>query len=172
MRDPRARRKLRGASTITQQVAKNLFLWSGHSFVRKGLEAMLTVLIEAMWPKERILEIYLNIAQFGHGIYGVEAAAQRFFHHSARSLTRDESALLAVVLPNPELAARRRALALCAEQREWTLRQMAISAERPISMPSNSPRNRVGLRETADPNPGLLAWASRCLQDARHARRT
>ena len=67
-------KRLRGASTISQQVAKNLFLWSGHSFVRKGLEAYFTVLIEALWPKERILEMYLNIAQFGDGIYGVQAA--------------------------------------------------------------------------------------------------
>src|ERR1700722_856636 len=93
--------KLRGASTITQQVAKNLFLWSGRSFVRKGLEAMLTIMIETMWPKERILEVYLNIVQFGRGIYGVEAAARHFFHESAARLTRPQSALLAVVLPNP-----------------------------------------------------------------------
>ena len=70
----RSGKKLRGASTISQQVAKNLFLWSGHSFVRKGLEALFTVLIETLWPKERILEVYLNIAEFGRGIYGVEAA--------------------------------------------------------------------------------------------------
>ena len=94
-------KRLRGASTISQQVAKNLFLWSGHSFVRKGLEAWFTVLIEALWPKERILETYLNIVQFGRGIYGVEAAAQRFFHKSAARLTSPESALLAAVLPNP-----------------------------------------------------------------------
>ena len=83
MRSHARGRRLRGASTISQQVAKNLFLSPEHSFVRKGIEAGLTVLIEALWPKERILEVYLNIAQFGHGIYGVEAAAQRFFHHSA-----------------------------------------------------------------------------------------
>ena len=76
-------KKLRGASTISQQVAKNLFLWSGHSFVRKGLEAYFTVLIETLWPKERILEMYLNIAQFGDGVYGVQAAAHRFWHKSA-----------------------------------------------------------------------------------------
>jgi monofunctional glycosyltransferase len=92
---------LRGASTISQQVAKNLFLWSGHSFVRKGLEAYVTVLIEALWPKERILEIYLNIAQFGDGVYGVQAAAHRFWHKPARNLSSSEAALLAAVLPNP-----------------------------------------------------------------------
>ena len=93
-------KKLRGASTISQQVAKNLFLWNG-GFVRKGLEAYFTVLIERMWPKERILEMYLNIAQFGDGIYGVEAAARRFFHKPAARLTSGEASLLAVVLPNP-----------------------------------------------------------------------
>jgi monofunctional biosynthetic peptidoglycan transglycosylase len=94
-------KRLRGASTISQQVAKNLFLWSGHSFVRKGLEAYFTVLIEALWPKERILEMYLNIAQFGEGIYGVQAAAHRFWHKSAFNLSSSEAALLAAVLPNP-----------------------------------------------------------------------
>ena len=94
-------KKLRGASTISQQVAKNLFLWSGRSFVRKGLEAWFTVLIEALWPKELILETYLNIVQFGKGIYGVEAAAGRFFRKPAARLSSPESALLAAVLPNP-----------------------------------------------------------------------
>jgi monofunctional glycosyltransferase len=93
-------KKLRGASTISQQVAKNLFLWNG-GFVRKALEAYFTVLIEAIWPKERILEVYLNIAQFGEGVYGVEAAAHRFFHKPASRLTSSEASLLAVVLPNP-----------------------------------------------------------------------
>ena len=93
-------KKLRGASTISQQVAKNLFLWNG-GFVRKGLEAYFTILLEAMWPKERILEVYLNIAEFGSGVYGVEAAAHRFFHKPAARLTSGEAALLAAVLPNP-----------------------------------------------------------------------
>jgi monofunctional biosynthetic peptidoglycan transglycosylase len=94
--------RARGASTITQQVAKNLFLWSGHSWMRKGLEAWFTVLIEACWSKRRILEVYLNIAQFGHGVYGAEAAAQTFFGKPASGLTRAEAARLAAVLPNPE----------------------------------------------------------------------
>ena len=121
----RGSKKLRGASTISQQVAKNLFLWSGHSFVRKGLEAVFTVMIEAAWPKERILEIYLNIAEFGRGIYGVEAAARQFFHKDAARLNSGEAALLAVVLPNPRLlrvdAPSRYVLA----QRDWTLHQMS-----------------------------------------------
>jgi monofunctional glycosyltransferase len=94
-------RRARGASTISQQVAKNLFLWNGHSWVRKGLEAWFTVLIETLWPKRRILEVYLNSAEFGYGIYGAEAAAQAFFHKPAARLTRDEAARLAAVLPNP-----------------------------------------------------------------------
>ena len=94
-------RRVRGASTISQQVAKNLFLWSGRSYLRKGLEAGFTVLIEWLWPKERILEMYLNIAQFGRGTYGVEAAAQKYFGKPARRLQRADAALLAAVLPNP-----------------------------------------------------------------------
>ena len=94
-------RKVRGASTISQQVAKNLFLWRGRSWVRKGLEVWFTVLIEALWPKQRILEVYLNIAELGPGTYGAEAAAQRYFRKPAKKLTRSQSALLAAALPNP-----------------------------------------------------------------------
>jgi monofunctional biosynthetic peptidoglycan transglycosylase len=93
--------RLRGASTISQQVAKNLFLWQGRSFVRKGLEAYFTVLLETLWPKRRILEVYLNIAEFGHGIYGVGAASDQFFHTTPDRLDARQSALLAAVLPNP-----------------------------------------------------------------------
>jgi monofunctional biosynthetic peptidoglycan transglycosylase len=92
----------RGASTITQQVARNLFLWSGRSWVRKGLEAGAAMLLELGWPKRRILEVYLNVAEFGDGVYGVEAASRRFFHKPAAALTRREAALLAAVLPNPK----------------------------------------------------------------------
>lgn len=91
----------RGASTLTQQVAKNLFLWPGRSFVRKGLEAWFTVLLEALWPKRRILEVYLNVAEFGGGVYGAGAASERFFGKPASALDRREAALLAAVLPNP-----------------------------------------------------------------------
>ncbi|MGH8171510.1 MAG: monofunctional biosynthetic peptidoglycan transglycosylase [Rhodanobacteraceae bacterium] len=93
--------RLRGASTISQQVAKNLFLWNGRSFVRKGLEAYFTVLIETLWPKRRILEVYLNIAEFGDGIYGAGAASERYFRISPAQLDARQSALLAAVLPNP-----------------------------------------------------------------------
>jgi len=91
----------RGASTLTQQVAKNLFLWNGHSWVRKGMEAWFTLLLEALWPKRRILEVHLNIAELGNGVYGLEAAARASFGKSAAALTLEEGALLAAVLPAP-----------------------------------------------------------------------
>lgn len=97
----RSERRVRGASTISQQTAKNLFLWDGRSWVRKGLEAGLTLGMEAVWSKRRILTVYLNIAEFGDGTFGVEAASQRYFHKPASRLTQSEAALLAAVLPNP-----------------------------------------------------------------------
>ncbi|KAF1016109.1 MAG: Biosynthetic peptidoglycan transglycosylase [Stenotrophomonas maltophilia] len=93
--------RLRGASTISQQVAKNLFLWQGRSWVRKGLEVWYTVLIEAFWPKQRILEMYANIAEFGDGIYGAQAASRQFWNKDAARLAPAESARLAAVLPAP-----------------------------------------------------------------------
>jgi monofunctional biosynthetic peptidoglycan transglycosylase len=94
-------RRKRGASTVSQQTAKNLFLWSSRSWTRKGLEAWFTLLIEVGWSKKRILEVYLNIVEFGDGIYGAEAAARTFFGKPAKRLTPSEAALLAAVLPNP-----------------------------------------------------------------------
>ena len=94
-------RRKRGASTVSQQTAKNLFLWSSRSWTRKGLEAWFTLLIEAGWSKRRILEVYLNIVEFGDGVYGAEAAARTYFGKSAKRLTPSEAALLAAVLPNP-----------------------------------------------------------------------
>ncbi|WP_319784331.1 monofunctional biosynthetic peptidoglycan transglycosylase [Oceanisphaera sp. IT1-181] len=93
--------KLRGGSTISMQTAKNLYLWPGRSWVRKGLEAVYTPMLELMLPKERIMTLYLNIAEFGPGIYGAEAAAQAYFNTSAAQLSPYQSALLAAVLPNP-----------------------------------------------------------------------
>ena len=116
--------RLRGASTITQQVAKNLFLWDGRSWIRKGIEAYLTVLIDVLWPKQRVLEVYLNIAQFGHGIFGVQAASERYFHEPAVRLSAPQAALLAAVLPNPD---HERAAAPSPElerRRAWILQQM------------------------------------------------
>lgn len=97
-----SRKRTRGASTISQQTAKNLFLWNGRSYIRKGLEAWFTLLMELLWPKERILEVYLNIAEFGEGVYGAEAAAKNYFHTSAQRLSRWQSGLLAAVLPSPK----------------------------------------------------------------------
>lgn len=94
-------KRLRGASTISQQVAKNLFLWNGRSFVRKGLEAWYTVLIETFWPKRRILEVYMNIAELGDGVYGVGAASDAFFHVPPSRIAPAQAARLAAVLPNP-----------------------------------------------------------------------
>lgn len=94
---------LRGASTITQQTAKNLFLWNDRSFVRKTLEAGLALALDGLWPKRRILEVYLNIAEFGYGIYGVEAASRFYFGISARHLSAEQAARLAAVLPNPKV---------------------------------------------------------------------
>jgi monofunctional glycosyltransferase len=116
--------KVRGASTISQQVAKNLFLWSGRSYFRKGLEAYFTILIEALWQKRRILEVYLNIAEFGFGTYGAEAAAQRYFHKSASRLTRGDAAVLAAVLPNPERYSAAAPSRYVQQRREWILGQM------------------------------------------------
>jgi len=116
--------RMRGASTLSQQTAKNLFLWDGRSWVRKGLEAGLTVGIETVWTKRRILTVYLNIAEFGPGIFGVEAASQRYFHKPASRLTAADAALLAAVLPNP---IRYRAAApsgYVRERQQWILRQM------------------------------------------------
>lgn len=92
----------RGASTITQQVAKNLFLWNGRSYIRKAMEAWFTLLIEWFWSKQRILEVYLNIAEFGEGVYGAEAAAQDFYGVSAKDITQWQAGLLVAVLPSPK----------------------------------------------------------------------
>jgi monofunctional biosynthetic peptidoglycan transglycosylase len=118
------RKRPRGASTISQQVAKNLFLWNGASYVRKGMEAWFTVLIEAMWPKERILEVYLNIAEFGRGVYGVEAASRKFFRKPAARLTRAEGATLAAVLPQPIKMHADRPSRYVEARRDWILGQM------------------------------------------------
>lgn len=97
-----AGKTLRGGSTISQQVAKNVFLWPKRSWLRKGLEAYFTVLIEAFWSKKRILEVYLNVIEMGQGVYGAEAAAHYYFHKSAKSLTRKEAALIIAILPSPQ----------------------------------------------------------------------
>ena len=102
LEEARQGERLRGASTISQQTAKNLFLWPGRSWVRKGLEAWLTVLVELCWSKQRILEVYLNVAEFGDGLFGITAASERFFGKRPAELRPDEAARLAAVLPNPK----------------------------------------------------------------------
>ncbi|MFA7597686.1 MAG: monofunctional biosynthetic peptidoglycan transglycosylase [Novosphingobium sp.] len=94
--------RIRGGSTISQQTAKNVFLWQGGGYFRKGLEAWFTMLIESVWGKRRIMEVYLNVAETGIGTYGVEAGTQRYFNHSAARLTRSEAARIAAVLPLPK----------------------------------------------------------------------
>ncbi len=114
----------RGASTISQQMTKNLFLWSGRSWVRKGLEAGMTAGVELLWPKERILTVYLNVVEFGNGVFGVEQAAQRFFKKPAAKLTASEAALLAAVLPNPHRFRADAPSAYVRQRQQWILRQM------------------------------------------------
>ncbi len=121
-----ARGRLRGASTISQQVARNLFLWQGRSWLRKGLEAYFTLLLEACWPKRRILEVYLNIAEFGDGIYGVGAASQAFFGRRPSDLRTPEAALLAAVLPNPKRLHVRAPSAYVRERAAWVEEQMGL----------------------------------------------
>jgi len=119
------RHRLRGASTITQQVARNLFLWPGRSYVRKGLEASLAVFLELLWSKRRILEVYLNVVEFGDGTYGVSAAARTFFGKRPAELTKQEAALLATVLPNPIRFDVRRPTTHMQERARWIEEQVA-----------------------------------------------
>lgn len=93
--------RIRGASTISQQVAKNVFLWQGKGWIRKGLEAYFTFMIEWIWGKKRILEMYLNVIEMGNGVFGVEMAAKKYFNKSAKNLSRQEAAMIAACLPNP-----------------------------------------------------------------------
>jgi len=116
--------RIRGASTLSQQTAKNLFLWDGRSWLRKGLEAGLTLGIETVWSKKRILTVYLNIAEFGEGTFGVEAASQRYFHKPASRLTMSEAALLAAVLPNPVKFRADAPSGYVRSRQAWILRQM------------------------------------------------
>ncbi|KKO50352.1 peptidoglycan transglycosylase [Arsukibacterium sp. MJ3] len=117
-------RGLRGASTISQQTAKNLLLWPGQSFIRKGLEAALALSLEVIWGKKRILEVYVNVAELGKGIYGVEAASQHYFAKSARHLTINEAARLAVLLPAPRKRDPRQLTPYLSQRVTWVERQM------------------------------------------------
>ncbi len=116
--------RMRGASTITQQVAKNMFLWPGQNLIRKGFEAYFTLLIELFWSKNRILEVYLNIAEFGNGVYGVEAACRQYFETSAANLDMSRSALLATVLPSPKRMNLTNPSSYMLGRRDWILQYM------------------------------------------------
>ena len=117
-------KKIRGASTISQQVAKNVFLWQGRSWFRKGLEVYFTFLIELTWGKKRILEVYLNEAEMGKGVFGIEAAAQKYFRKPASKLTRTEAAMIAASLPNPKRYTVKPVSIYVSRKYPWVLRQM------------------------------------------------
>jgi monofunctional biosynthetic peptidoglycan transglycosylase len=116
--------RVRGASTISQQVAKNIFLWQGRSWIRKGLEVYFTFMIELIWGKKRILEVYLNEAEMGKGIFGIEAASQHYFKHSARKLTKVEAAMIASSLPNPVRFTVKPTSRYVSRKYPWVMRQM------------------------------------------------
>ena len=117
-------KKIRGGSTISQQTAKNVFLWNGRTYVRKGFEAYFTLLIETAWSKEHIMEVYLNVIEFGDGIYGAEAASQHYFKKSAAKINREEAAILACLLPNPRVYGRNVGGSYIQSRKQWTLQQM------------------------------------------------
>lgn len=118
------KKRVRGASTISQQVAKNVFLWQGRSWIRKGLEVYFTFMVEAVWGKKRILEVYLNVAEMGKGVFGIEAAAQKYFKKSAKKLTRTEAAKIAAALPNPKKYVVNPASPYINKRYPWILAQM------------------------------------------------
>lgn len=118
------RRTIRGASTISQQVAKNVFLWPGRSWVRKGLEVYFTLLIETFWSKERILETYLNVIEMGDGIYGAEAASQKYFKRSAKKLSKTQAAMIAAILPNPIKYSATKPSNYIKGRQQWIMRNM------------------------------------------------
>ena len=159
-RDPRHRR--RGASTISQQTAKNLFLWPG-GYVRKGIEAGLTVLLEKLWGKPRILEMYLNVAEFGPGVYGVEAASRAYFNKPAAQLTAEEAARLAAVLPNPRHWSVAHPGAYVQARTAWIMGQMGYGsrntpAQEPLPPADQMPDDEDYLpRDTAPAAPNLPA---------------
>ncbi|PBQ34788.1 monofunctional biosynthetic peptidoglycan transglycosylase [Sphingobacteriaceae bacterium] len=119
-------KKLRGGSTISQQTAKNVFLWPGRSYIRKGFEVYFTLLIELMWSKERIMEVYLNSIEMGNGVYGAESAAQYWFKKPAKKLSKDESAAITAILPNPRKFVANPPSAYIARRKEWIKKQMSF----------------------------------------------
>ncbi len=123
--------RVRGASTISQQVAKNVFLWQGRSWIRKGLEVYFTFMIELIWGKKRILEVYLNEAEMGKGVFGIEAASQKYFKHSAKKLTNVEAAMIASSLPNPVRYTVKPTSKYVSRKYPWVMRQMKNLASDP-----------------------------------------
>lgn len=117
-------KKIKGASTISQQVAKNVFLWQGRSYFRKGLEVYFTFMIELIWGKKRILEVYLNVIEMGRGVYGIEAASRTYFRKTAKELTRIEAAKIAACLPNPKKYTVKPISAWVARKSGWIVQQM------------------------------------------------
>ena len=117
-------KKVKGASTISQQTAKNVFLWPGRSWIRKGLEVYFTFVIEICWSKERIIEVYLNVIEMGPGVYGAEAAAQYYFNKSASDLTKKEAATIAAILPNPIRWSASHPTPYIIKKRNWIVRHM------------------------------------------------
>ncbi|MBS1654468.1 MAG: monofunctional biosynthetic peptidoglycan transglycosylase [Bacteroidetes bacterium] len=124
-------KSLHGASTISQQVAKNVFLWQGRSWVRKGLEVYFTFMIEMVWGKKRILEMYLNVAEMGDGVFGIEAASQKYFNHAAKTLSRSEAAQIAACLPNPKRYTVKPLSAYVAGRSVWIQHQVNNIADDP-----------------------------------------
>ncbi|MBK6983774.1 MAG: monofunctional biosynthetic peptidoglycan transglycosylase [Bacteroidetes bacterium] len=124
MKENEKGKRVRGGSTITQQTAKNVFLWQGRSYLRKGLELWFTLLIEVFWSKERIMEVYLNSIEMGNGIYGAEAASQHWFHKSAKKLSKDEAAAIAAILPNPLRYKANPASSYIVQRKAWIKQQM------------------------------------------------
>ncbi len=119
-------KKTRGASTISQQTAKNVFLWSGRSWIRKGFEVYFTFLIETFWSKHRIMEVYLNVIEMGEGVYGAQAASTIFFHKDAKKLTEGEASLIAAVLPNPLKFSVVKPSEYVSNRKSWIMHQMAL----------------------------------------------
>lgn len=117
-------KKIKGGSSISQQTSKNAFLWQGRSYVRKGLEAYFTLLIELIWGKERIMEVYLNVAEMGNGIYGVEAASLHYFNRSAKDVSKDQAALVAAILPSPKKYSAKNPGPYVRKRQQWIMRQM------------------------------------------------
>lgn len=144
-------KRRRGASTISQQTAKNLFLWQGGGYFRKGIEAVYTVLIEALWPKQRILTVYLNIAEFGPGIYGVEAASQAFFKKPAAKLSVSEATRLAAVLPSPTKWSAAKPGPYVQKRAGWIARQMGYGPRAaPVEEPEPLPETDGDVADVAD----------------------